>query len=153
MTKEELALQEMEIHYTPRWDIPPKNQITSSSAASSVLYGIFNKVSISFQEECIVMYLNKGNFPLGIQKLSRGGISGTVVDIRLILGTALTSLATGIIIAHNHPSGNIKPSQSDMEITKKLSQGCKLLDIELLDHLIFSPDGKYHSFADEGFLS
>ena len=152
MIQEEFALQEMEVHYTPRWDKPSEEKITSSTIAFKLLFGIFNKVSIACQEECIVLFLNQANMPLGVLKLSRGGISGTVVDIRIILATALTSLASSIIIAHNHPSGQLKPSKSDEELTNKLKHGAKLLDITLLDHLIITPDNKYYSFSDEGNL-
>lgn len=153
MTEQELALKEMEIHYTPRWDKPPEQKITSSQIASKLLYGIYNKATMSFQEECFVLYLNRANVPLGIQKLSKGGITGTVVDVRIILATALKSLATGIIVAHNHPSGQLKPSQSDIELTKRLKSGCDLLDIAMLDHIVLTPDGNYYSFADEGCLN
>ena len=80
------------------------------------------------------------------------GITGTVADPKLILGLALKSAATGIILAHNHPSGNLQPSIQDKDITKKIQEACKLLDITLLDHLIVVPEDAYFSFADEGFL-
>jgi DNA repair protein RadC len=83
--------------------------------------------------------------------LSKGGIIGTIADVRLILSVALKTLATGLILAHNHPSGNLKPSEADKQITIKIRQAAKLLDIELLDHIIISSEG-YCSFMDEGIL-
>lgn len=87
---------------------------------------------------------------LGVYPLSTGGITGTMVDIRLILSVALKEAATGIILAHNHPSGNLQPSSADRDLTAKIKDACKYFDISLLDHLIIAPDRKYYSFADEG---
>ncbi len=84
-------------------------------------------------------------------QLSKGGITGTIADVRLILSVALKTLATGLILAHNHPSGNLKPSEADKKITNKIRQAAKLLDIELMDHIIISNEG-YYSFMDEGVL-
>ncbi len=88
---------------------------------------------------------------MGSYQLSKGGITGTIADVRLILSVALKSLATGLILAHNHPSGNLKPSEADKQITSKIRQAAKLLDIELMDHIIISNEG-YYSFMDEGVL-
>jgi DNA repair protein RadC len=96
--------------------------------------------------------LNNSNRVIGTQKISKGGINATVVDTRLILGTALKSLSTGIIISHNHPSGNREPSENDKQLTSKLKNACNLLDIKLLDHIIVTPDDGYFSFADESLL-
>ena len=84
-------------------------------------------------------------------QLSKGGIKGTIADVRLILSVALKTLATGLILVHNHPSGNLKPSEADKHITSKIRQAAKLLDIELIDHIIISSEG-YYSFMDEGVL-
>jgi DNA repair protein RadC len=81
-----------------------------------------------------------------------GGLTGTVADIRLILGIALKACACNIIISHNHPSGNLKPSGADQELTNKLKEAGKLIDITLLDHIILSPEGSFYSFADEGLI-
>ena len=99
------------------------------------------------------MYLNRMNRVLGVYPMSMGGISGTVVDIRLILSIALTTASTAIILCHNHPSGNMKSSQADIELTTRIKECAKLMDIKLLDHLIISPtEGEYYSMADEGLL-
>jgi len=87
---------------------------------------------------------------LGISSISRGGIVGTVIDPRIIFQYALKANATQLILAHNHPSGSIKPSDADISITKKIKEGARQLDIMLLDHLIIIPDERYYSFAEEG---
>ena len=84
--------------------------------------------------------------------MSTGGITGTVVDIRLLLSVALKTAATGIILAHNHPSGNLKPSEADKELTSKIKKASEYMDIKLLDHLIIAPEGKYLSFREDGLL-
>ncbi len=88
---------------------------------------------------------------IGSYQLSKGGITGTIADARLILSVALKTLATGLILAHNHPSGNLKPSEVDIGLTKKIKQSAKLMGIELLDHIIISNEG-YFSFIDDGIL-
>ena len=103
-------------------------------------------------ETFVVGYLNRANRLIGIYELSKGGITGTVADPRLVLSVALKCAATGIILAHNHPSGNLQTSTADEEITKKIKKACEYLDIKLLDHLIIVPEGKYLSFTEEGLL-
>jgi DNA repair protein RadC len=99
-------------------------------------------------EEFWVVFLNRSNKVINKRKISQGGITGTVTDIRLILKTALDSLATSMILCHNHPSGNLQPSDADISITRKLKESSSLMDISLLDHLIIA--GKnYFSFADD----
>lgn len=88
---------------------------------------------------------------LGIYEVSSGGISGTVVDLRLIFAAALKANAVSLIMIHNHPSGQIKPSEADKQITRKVKEAGRILDIALLDHLIITPD-IYYSFADEGAI-
>jgi len=95
--------------------------------------------------------LNRSNIVLGIYEMSKGGITGSIVDIRIILGVALKCGASSIIMIHNHPSGKLIPSDTDKLITKRLKEACELIDINLMDHLIFSKDG-YYSFADNGIL-
>ena len=97
-------------------------------------------------------YLNRANAVLGVAIISKGGLTGTVADPRLIMATALKAAATGIVLCHNHPSGNLTPSKADQEITKKLEAACEYFDIKLLDPLILSPQGTYFSFVDEGML-
>jgi DNA repair protein RadC len=142
----------MELVYLPNYKIAEKPSIKSSNNAYELLMQIYNANTIRCQEEFIVIYINNNNSVLGIQKLSKGGINATIVDTRLILATALKSLSSGIIISHNHPSGNLNPSEKDLSITKNINEGCKLVDIKLLDHIIVTPDSGYLSFADELLL-
>lgn len=122
---------------------------------SKQCYALFldswNKNTIELQEEFKILLLNRANNVLGIYNLSRGGTTGTVVDAKLVFSVALKCNASSIIIAHNHPSGNLTPSEADKTITNKLKQAGKLLDIALLDHLIVTKEN-FYSFLDEGLL-
>jgi DNA repair protein RadC len=103
-------------------------------------------------EHFVVVVLNRANKVLGMLTVSIGGLSGTVVDTKVLFSKVLSyTTANSIILSHNHPSGNLAPSESDLELTKKIVEGGKLLDIKVLDHIIVSGD-KYLSFADEGYL-
>lgn len=125
-----------------------KIKISSSKHAYSILK---SKLSDLPHEEFWVLYMNRSNSLIKKECISKGGISGTVVDIRLILKPAIECLASSIILAHNHPSGNLKASQEDINLTKKTKEAAKLMDISLQDHLIIG-DQAYLSFADEGML-
>jgi len=107
--------------------------------------------TIEYFEEFKILLLNRANFVLGIYTVSKGGIAGTIVDSKVIFGVALKAAASGLIVAHNHPSGNLKPSSNDIEITKSLVAAGKILDVKVLDHIIVANTG-YFSFADEGML-
>jgi DNA repair protein RadC len=102
-------------------------------------------------EEFWVLYLNRANKIIRKFKLSQGGISGTVIDVRLVLKAALENNASSIILCHNHPSGNTSPSEADKKITHKLKEAASLLDIQVLDHIIIG-ENKYFSFADNGLM-
>jgi DNA repair protein RadC len=102
-------------------------------------------------EEFYILLLNRANQVISVQHIGKGGITGTVADIRLMLKSALEHLATGIILAHNHPSGQLRPSEADIQLTKNVKEGSKVLQIDLLDHLIIG-NNAYFSFADEGIL-
>ena len=101
--------------------------------------------------EYLVILLNRANKVLGIIEISIGGTAATIADPKVIFVAALKSAANGIIIVHNHPSGQLKPSTADIELTRKIKEGGRLLDVSVLDHLILSRDG-YYSFADEGMI-
>lgn len=122
-------------------------KIKDSNSTFELLLSCWNKNTIQLQEEFKVLLLNRNNQVLGIYSLSKGGVSGTVVDSKLLFSVALKANASGIILSHNHPSGNIKPSEADKAITNKIKEASKLLDIELLDHLVITKDS-YYSFAD-----
>lgn len=126
-------------------------KIKSSLEASEVLRKCFNQDTFFMQEQFIILMLNQSSKVLGYYPLSTGGLTATVVDLRLIFSTAIKTFATGIIISHNHPSGNPTPSEADKNITKKIKAAGELLDIKLIDHIILT-DEHYFSFADEGIL-
>lgn len=121
-------------------------QISSSKAAYEIMKA---KLEDLPHEEFWVMLLSRNNKVLDLQMIGRGGISGTVADVRVILKLALENLASGIILAHNHPSGNLSPSNADISLTHKVKESAKLMDIAVLDHLIIT-DTSYYSFADNG---
>ncbi len=135
------------------YNLPNNNRVKIQD--SNTLYKIalqyWNIDTMEMQEEIKVLLLNRANEVLGIYELSKGGISGTVLDIKLLLSVTLKCLASGIALIHNHPSGNLKPSKADIQITKKVKKACKYVDIVLLDHLIISKND-YYSFADNGLL-
>jgi DNA repair protein RadC len=129
-------------------DSTDKVKITSSYIAYQLLQ---KRLSDLPHEEFWILLLNRANQVIKEEYLSKGGISGTVVDVRLICKSAIENNASGIVIAHNHPSGQIIPSEQDKTVTKKLKEGLKLFEIALLDHLIIG-DQKYCSFSDDGLL-
>jgi DNA repair protein RadC len=102
-------------------------------------------------EEFWILLVNRANKIIGKHQISQGGVSGTVADPKRIFQLALENLASGIILCHNHPSGNIQPSQQDIKLTRKINEGAKLLEINLLDHIILG-DENYYSFADNGMM-
>lgn len=109
------------------------------------------KLAHKTQEIFAVLFLNRANRVITLETISEGGITGTVVDIRIIMKKAVLHDAVSIVLCHNHPSGNLEPSRADEMITKKIREAAALFDIRLLDHIIVSVDGHY-SFADEGKL-
>lgn len=123
-------------------------RITSSQVAYDLLRYDFQELA---HEEFYVLYLNRGNFVIKKQQISIGGMAGTIADGKIIFKAALEFNACGIILAHNHPSGRLVPSEPDKRLTRQLKEFAKLIDIEVLDHLILSDQG-YYSFADEGIL-
>lgn len=125
-----------------------QEKITSSHDC----YQLFKPILASLpHEEFWVLYLNRANKIIEKCPISKGGITGTVADIRLIFKRALENYATSLILAHNHPSGNLTPSQEDIKLTHKIQDAGRMLDILLIDHIIVSENG-YHSFADAGML-
>ncbi|QCE41885.1 RadC family protein [Psychroserpens sp. NJDZ02] len=125
-----------------------KNKITSSKSVFELMQPIIGELP---HEEFWIVYLNNSNKVIYKNQLSKGGITGTLVDTRLVLKTALEVGAVGLILAHNHPSGTLKPSQADKEVTLKLKTAARSLDIKVLDHLIVT-ENAYFSFADESLL-
>ena len=126
-----------------------KNKISGSKDAADYFQPLLGDLN---HEEFWIMLLDRGNKILDTFMISQGGISGTVIDVRIILKTALAKLASSIVLCHNHPSGTMQASNADIPITKKISDAAKLMDISVLDHIIIGQN-KYLSFADEGMLN
>jgi DNA repair protein RadC len=129
-------------------EAPHRPKITSSKDAYEV---VRPHLLDAPHEEFWVILLNRANMVLKTDCISKGGVAGTVADPKMIFKRALDELASAIILAHNHPSGNLKPSEADLQLTKKMKEAGKLLDLPILDHIIFT-NHSYYSFADEGTL-
>ncbi|MCE1197583.1 MAG: DNA repair protein RadC [Marinilabiliales bacterium] len=129
-------------------EILERKKISGSSDAAGFLRSEIGDLA---HEEFWVLFLNRQNKIAGKQKLSQGGMTGTVIDVRLVLKAALDRHATSLILCHNHPSGNLEPSDADKKITRQLKEAARLMDIPVLDHLIVTQAGHF-SFADEGLL-
>jgi len=127
---------------------PEVLQIKCSKDVSDIFQPLLSDL---VHEEFWILFLNRSNKVINRMKLSQGGISGTVTDVRMMMKKAIEYLASGIIVCHNHPSGNLNPSESDTKITQKIKEAGNLMDIQLLDHLIIS-DKDYYSFADNGLI-
>jgi len=152
-TKEIRKYQVAEIQLSYKSNIKPSQRpkINSSRDAHTVLKETWDETKIELVEQFKVMLTNRANKVLGIFEVSTGGISGTVADPKLIFAAAIKAAASGIILSHNHPSGNSQPSQADIDLTRKIREAGRFLEIQLLDHIIITTEG-YYSFADEGLI-
>ena len=156
---EQLAMQfpewtrvaEVELVYKTKVKPSERPKISSVIDSYKLLKELWNENTIDMQEEFKVMLLNRGNKVIGVYEASAGGLTGTVADPRLILAAAIKSLAVSIILSHNHPSGNLKPSRADEELTQKIKVAASYHDIKVIDHIIITSEG-YYSFANEGLL-
>ncbi len=129
-------------------DIIKKEKISSSRDVAIIFQSLLSDLP---HEEFWVIFLNRANKIIDKQRISQGGVTGTVIDVKMVMKMAIERLASGIIFCHNHPSGNLEPSSADKLITKKLKQAGEFLEISILDHIIVADD-RYFSFADEGIL-
>lgn len=150
-TKNWQMVSEVELVYKTRVKASERLQIKSSKEACNLLQSTWDQGKIEYFEQFKILFLNHSLKVLGLYEMSSGGITGTIVDIRMIFSAALKANATNLMIAHNHPSGNTTPSEADKAITKKIKQAGELLDIKLLDHLIITSES-YYSFTDNGAL-
>jgi len=147
MNSFDYSVAEIGITYTPK--VPAKSRIKIQGSqdvysACSSFWPAFDHVEYFY-----ILFLNRGNHLLGVHQVSKGGFTGTVVDIRVIFQVALKACATSIIAVHNHPSGNLTPSDADDVLTKKIKEAGRILEIPLLDHLIITSES-YYSMADNG---
>jgi DNA repair protein RadC len=145
----ETQLAEVELTYKSRVKACDRPKVKTSADAHELIRRVYNVDTIEHHEQFYVFLMNRANHVLGFSRVSQGGTSGTVVDTRIILQLALKTNASAMMISHNHPSGQLRPSEQDILITRKLKEAAKLFDISLLDHLIMTADS-YYSFADNG---
>jgi DNA repair protein RadC len=145
-------VSEIELIYKNRQDIKDRPKIEKSQDAYQVFINNWDENKIGFVEQAKVLLLNRSNRVLGIYEHSTGGVSGTVVDVKLVFAAALKANASAIILAHNHPSSNLEPSRADKAITEKFKEASKYLDVVFYDHLIIAPDA-YYSFANDAEYS
>jgi DNA repair protein RadC len=142
---------EIQLSYKSKVKASQRPKIECSKDAEKVFRQVWDNNKMEFVEQFKILLTNRANKVLGVFDVSLGGMVGTVADPKVIFGCALKAAACGIILAHNHPSGNLIASQADIDLTKKLSMGGRILEISVLDHIILTSEG-YFSFADEGLL-
>lgn len=144
-------VSEIELIYKSKYKASTRPVVRESKDAYDVFKQDWDQNKIDFFEQFKVLLLNRANRVLAIYEVSSGGITGTVADPRLIFSAALKANAVSLVLAHNHPSGNLKPSRADEDLTQKIKQAGAYLDIKVMDHIIITSEG-YLSFADEGLL-
>jgi len=142
---------ELQLVYKQKFKPSERPKISSSKDSYSVFLSTWHTGLIDFVEEFKMLLLNNANRVVGCFEVSSGGFKGTIADPKVIFAAAITGCAASIVVAHNHPSGNLNPSQSDIFLTHKLKEGGRLLDIDLMDHIILTSEN-YYSFADEGLI-
>ncbi|MEQ9404340.1 MAG: JAB domain-containing protein [Cyclobacteriaceae bacterium] len=145
------SVSEISISYNPKVRNSDREKITCSQDCYRIVRPFFESI-INYKESFYAMFLNRRHCVLGVSKISEGGIFGTMVDPKLIFQTALKAHASAIVVFHNHPSGNLKPSEADIKLTQKLKDAGNFLDLPLLDHIILT-DESYYSFCDEGIMN
>lgn len=147
---------EVTISYSHPVPISERIKIMSSEQAAELLHALWGKLcpgTIDHVESFVILLLNHSNYVLGAKCVARGGISSTIVDVRVVAQHALKANATGVILCHNHPSGNANPSELDMKLTKEIVSGLAVLSIRAMDHIIITSDPKiFHSLADDGMM-
>ena len=145
-----MIVSEIEITYNPIIKPSERVKITGAKEAAELFRSIWDK-NLLIRESFYAMYLNRANKVLGFHLVSKGGVTGTVVDPKCVYQVALKANSTNVLVAHNHPSGNTEPSSADIAITRKLKEAGLMLDIQLLDHIILLPEG-FISMANEGYV-
>jgi len=144
-------VSEIQLTYSPIVKPSQRPKIEKSLDVYTLLLNNWDLGKIDFIEQFKIMLLNRANKVLGIVNVSTGGVAGTVADPKVIFSAALKANASVIILSHNHPSGNLKPSQADLDLTRKLIAAGNYLDINVIEHIILTSEG-YLSFADEGII-
>lgn len=142
-------VSEVELTYKNNVPYNQRQRISNSQGAYEILTNLFPENTMDYRETFIVLYLNRANQVLGYSVISQGGTSSTTVDIKMVIQTALLANASCIMLAHNHPSGNLHPSSDDNRITNRIIEAARLFDITVLDHIIITNES-YYSFTDNG---
>lgn len=142
---------EVEVLYKTKVKHSERMKVVCSKDAYELLKSTYREGTIEHKEYFKILLLNRSRDVLGYTSISEGGISETIVDVRIILQMAILCNSTCIILAHNHPSGNLKPSTEDLKLTERIVAAAKLLNVQITDHIILSEDG-YYSFTDEGLI-
>ena len=145
------TISEVRLIYRTKIKASDRPQIRCSRDAYELFMETWDLDTIEHHEEFKLMLLTRSNRVLGIASISKGGINGTVTDVRIVLQYAIMANASGLLVCHNHPSGNLNPSESDTAITRKIKDSAVMMDIQLLDHLVINTD-EYYSFADNGLI-
>lgn len=145
-------VNEIQVSYCEKLGVLNSEPANSSDRVAKILFENWDKNTIGLHETFKVLLLNNANIVKGSYQASTGGLTGSLVDLRLLFAVVLKTVSTGIILAHNHPSGTNKASGADIALTKKIKRAAELFDIRVLDHIIILPDGTYFSFRDNGMM-
>lgn len=145
-----MIVSELKIGYFPKMKNSEREELKTSQKAYQVLLPFYNDI-VDYREFSYLICLNRGNKIIGVYKLGEGGLSGVVIDPKAVFQAALLANAHAIILSHNHPSGQLKPSDQDIALTRKIKQIGELMDLTLLDHIIITSEG-YYSFGDQGLV-
>ncbi|WP_316848909.1 JAB domain-containing protein [Pedobacter agri] len=149
--EKQFNVSEIEISYRPAFRLSEKPKVTSSNMAYEVLDQSWDHNKMELLEEFKIVLLNRQNRVLGVLNVAQGGLSEVMVDPKVVFSAALKACASGMILSHNHPSSELRPSEADLTLTRKMVDGGKLLGIDVHDHIIISAYG-YYSFRDEGMM-
>ena len=147
-----VQVNEIKISYQGGIRAKAWKKVTGSQSAAKLVYDHWDKETIGLQECFKVVLMNNANRVKGIYQISQGSITATLVDLRILFAVVLKSVSPAILLTHNHPSGLMRPSQADIQLTEKIKKASGLFDVKLLDHLILAPDGGFYSFSDNGLL-
>lgn len=147
-TLQQFKVSEVELIYRSKVKAVDRPKVSDSQTAYQILLQSWDENKIDLQEQFKILLLNAANRCLGVAAIGTGGMTSCIADPKLIFATALKGKASKLILAHNHPSGNLEPSKADIELTRKMAEAGRLLDIDVVDHLIVSTCG-YKSFADK----
>jgi len=143
-------LGELTVGYKYNSSLKGRPKISNSKDAYKVLKNLYDRDKLGLHEQFVVIYLNHANMVIGTINLFTGTTRGIMIDNKIVVGIAINLMASSVIISHNHPSGSLKPSESDLKLTRSMGEALELMSIKLLDHLIISPDEEYLSLVENG---